>query len=313
MQDRIIIDWIEYTYLSASDVDNAISIIGLDMLSPMPLPRGAYGYKEQYIDTLTGIRILAEGQQSMGTHVIISGKSCRALEALNVDIIELIVALESDAYNITRIDIALDIYNNVNIMDNIISAHKEGSFKSKWRSSKVIESTKGGVTATTIYYGSRQSEIMCRIYDKQLESGTEYAWVRIELEIKKEYAKSIAELLMVERLADIYSGLLNNYLTYLERRENNVTRSKPAKWWRALIDDSRRISLYNAPEIKSYEEIKEWLIKSIGPSLVTVLMAEQGSDVINKMISHGQNQLKEKHKTIITRGQKQNEQRMLSR
>lgn len=312
MDNRIIIDWLEYTHLTALTIDGALEVLSLPILQPMPLPRGAYGYKSQYMDYLTGLKVLADGQKGMGVHVIISGSSCRALESLSVDLIELIQLLDNDNYNITRIDIALDIYNSDYLMCNIVQAHKAQLYKSKWRSSKVIESTKQGKTATTIYYGSRSSAIMLRIYDKSIESGTDYSWVRLELEIKKEYAKRIAQRLKSQRLGDVYVGIVNNYIEYLQYRDSNVTRSKSAQWWRKVIDDSRKISLYQAPEIKSYQQIKKWLIDNISASLVTVLQAETDSDVIHEMIVQGQKKLKQKHQQIIRRGQLENEQCLFS-
>ena len=72
-----------------------------------------------------------------------------------------------------------------------------------------------------------------------------------------------------------------------------------AKWWSKIIDSIDKIKLYEAPQAKSLDEVKKWLINQTSASFATVLQSEQSKDFINKMIIEGTRKMKIKHWNLV--------------
>ena len=73
----IIIDWLQFT-IKGNDVNTDTIIINtllLDVNNFIQLDHGKMGYKSQLF--YNNISVLYNGNDGMGTHVIISGQACR--------------------------------------------------------------------------------------------------------------------------------------------------------------------------------------------------------------------------------------------
>lgn len=81
---------------------------------------------------------------------------------------------------IQRVDFAYDVTGDY---EAIISAVNSLDDFARLKRS-VISETIDGVTATTTYYGSRESAFFIRIYEKGKQTGSSPDWVRIEIEVK---------------------------------------------------------------------------------------------------------------------------------
>lgn len=296
--DKIVIDWLSWTCKKFNDVTELLHYFNFDDMDFSELPKGQFGYLKSLMSTDTKIRINYEGTEDMGINVIISGSSCRLLEGIGFDLIELLLLIVANEFNITRLDIALDSYTD--LIKKIVKKYDKYEYVSKFKSSKKVENKKGNKSdGITLYFGSRTSGIMLRIYDKQAQQKTEYSWTRIEFEIKKEYAKDIAELIGEKGLGDTFKGLLNNYLNFVVRRENNVSRSQVCHWWKKLLDDIDKIKLYKEPKVKTVEELKIWIKKQVSPSLATVVQSDLGYDFITEVLQDGARRMKDKHYNML--------------
>ena len=293
------IDWVAFT----TDNDFELSeIINYDF-DFVNMERGMLGYKSLSIESATQIKELRDGQQSMGKHYIISGESCRALEFIGFNLLKILADLKAiESINITRLDIAYDIFDDDKLLSLIIEAYNGGKYKSKLKSSNIIVSRSAeGRTGTTINFGSRQSSVLIRIYDKSAERDTYEAWVRIEAEIKdKKYSRKLIGNINGVGLAKTYKALINNYLSFIEYRDTNVSRSPIAKWWSKIIDTVDKVKLYEAPGIRNIDDVKNWLLEQTSASFATVLQQEQSRDFVEQMMKEGIRKMKNKHWNLIS-------------
>ena len=268
----------------------------------LELDRGMLGYKSMSLEQTTQIKWLRDGNENMGQHFIISGRSCRILESLDISLLDILRQLnENYTINITRLDIAMDIFENKTLLNSIVEAYNSNNYRSKAKSSNIIISKgSNGRIGTTINFGSRQSAVLIRIYDKAAESDMEVNWVRIEIECKdKKYNKKIINNINNLGLAATYKAIINNYLAFLEYRDANISRSKTTKWWNKIIDSIDKIKLYEAPGARTLDEVKKWLISQTSASFATVLQSEQSKDFINEMITEGTRKMKNKHWNLV--------------
>lgn len=297
-EDKIVIDWLSWTCKKFEDVTEMLEYFNFDSMDFSELPKGQYGYLKSLLASDTKVRINYAGTEEMGINVIISGSSCRLLEGQGFDLVELLLLIVANEFTITRLDIALDSYSD--LIKKIVKKYDKYEYVSKFKSSRKIENKKGGKSeGVTLYFGSRTSGIMLRIYDKQAEQKTEKPWTRIEFEIKKEYTKDIAKLIDEKGLADTLKGLLSNYLNFVVRRENNVSRSRICPWWKKLINDIDKIKLYQEPKVKTVEELKTWIKKQVSPSLATVVQHDLGYDFITEVLQDGAKRMKDKHYNML--------------
>ena len=296
--NRIIIDWIAFT----ADLDFELLDIVNANLDWLELDKGMLGYKSMCLEQTTKIKWLKDGNADMGQHFIISGLACRILESLDVSLLDILRSLnENSTINITRLDIAMDIFENKTLLNSIVEAYNSNNYRSKAKSSNIIISKgSNGRIGTTINFGSRQSAVLIRIYDKAAESDMEVNWVRIEIECKdKKYNKKIINNINSLGISATYKAIINNYLAFLEYRDANISRSKTAKWWSKIIDSVDKIKLYEAPEARTLDEVKKWLIRQTSASFATVLQSEQSRSFIDEMLVEGTRKMKNKHWNMV--------------
>lgn len=225
---KVSIDWIAFTSTIISEVSEMISFLGYSCSDFMPLPKGANGYKKMYRLEGAPISILADGNENMGIHVIISGTAIPDLlehfrasitydtlfgqEAIglsdldNTVMIEFLQQVRSIGW-FTRFDLAVDdLGAQYFTLDDVKGFLDRQEVVSKFRIYKDIrESTfTNEKTGHTIYFGSRRSEVMLRVYDKQLEQNQKAVdreelqdpWVRWEIELKNERANIAVDFLI---------------------------------------------------------------------------------------------------------------------
>ena len=314
LEDNISIDWLEYTLLKPTSSKEALEKIDFKKDTFIKLKTGLNGYKNREVEENSGVIFLSDGTDDMGEHVIISGKSCRYLDNNHVEIDLLAKALAVNRrINITRLDLALDIYNK-NLFKKCLKAYKKNNFVSKFRTTKLMETKKDGKEkGGTIYFGSRSSEVMIRIYDKGAEQKKEIDWTRIEIVFKKEYAKDILINRWQKTWNELFKGILTNYLNFVDKKELNISRSKKAKFWNDIVENIEKIKLYKMPEATNLEDIKAWLKEQVSTSLFTVSEAEESTKFIKELMIIGGNNAKEKHWNLIEKEQEKrriaNEQR----
>lgn len=313
---KVSIDWIAFTSTIINEVSEMISFLGYSNDDFLLLPKGANGYKKMHRLESAPITILSDGNEAMGIHVVISGSAIpNLLEHFKASItsgtpFSSDAVLLSDFDNsimveflqqvrrfgwLTRLDLAVDdLGAQYFTLDDVKGFLDRQEVVSKFRVYKdVQESTfTNEKTGHTIYFGSRQSEVMLRVYDKQLEQNQKAAdgeelqepWVRWEFELKNERANIAADFLIQRKeLGEVIMEVLNNYVRLIVPDDSNRSRCSAHPLWEKFVGMVGKLRLYVASVEKTITDKKKWLIKQCLPTLAGVVIADGGSfDIITQ-------------------------------
>ncbi len=311
------IDWIAFTSTVIPDVKEMISFLGYSVEDFLLLPKGANGYKKMYRLNSFPISILSDGNEDMGIHVVISGSAMPDLLShfkasltfdtpFAGDVVclsdfdnSIMVEFLQQVRNIgwfTRLDLAVDdLGANYFTVRDVREFLERQEVVSKFRTYRdVYESTfTNENTGHTIYFGSRQSEVMLRVYDKQLEqnrnaadpeSMTNDPWIRWELELKNDRANIAADFLIRQKqIGEIIMEVLNNYVRIIVPDDSNRSRCSSHPLWEKFVGMVGKLRLYVEAAQKTIEDKKRWLIKQCLPTIAGIIIADGGSfDIITQ-------------------------------
>lgn len=158
----------------------------------------------------------------------------------------------------SRIDIAFDLLDyGIDIL-RIYKDWETGKVKSNARTvqpfTKATRNTDGTISkASTLYFGSRESEMFVRIYEKGKQLNTDLDWVRVELEIKGDKASAVCEDIARMGVAAVGKQLLRGYFSKV-----------PYKFWSDLVYGE---SVELTPVGRKMTAHDAWLLNVIIPML----------------------------------------------
>lgn len=329
------VDWISWTLTETETVDDAILMMGFEFEDFKIQPRGLNGYRSQMRHVSHSISVQFDGNKNMGIHVDVSGSAVHALltqfyeshltktvfgtDGFETDSFESTVLRElmkeiKRYGHITRLDLAVDdIGTNYYSLPELHDLFISGSYVSRFRGFDEHCSYKqqNEIAGHTIYLGSRKSSAMLRIYDKQAEQNKkllsanmppiEYSWVRWELELKRERAQSVLELIVSgQDIAYLTMGILANYLCIMENDRSRKERCTVSEKFKAFIDGIGKISLYSSSSEKTIDDTKKWLVRQVAPSLAKIALADGGCiDFLHYLIDNGLNRLTDSQLEMI--------------
>ena len=270
MEKYYSIDWLAFT---VKDIKLSIileEIFKIKLEQWMPSKMQLYGYQKSC--SSNGITVLynnTDGTNEQGVHCILSGKAIKAYNKINSITALLNRVKKYETAKFKRIDLTLDVVN-ANMLDFIKNNILEEKYKTRYKKYTIIQefSTKTAEkTAETVYFGSRKSENMIRIYDKAAEQKIEADICRIEIELKKNSAHKVALDINREKdLQVITNGILKNNLNFLEEaRKKNTARNHISEKWKTVIDYDATAIYRSATEKEetSLTAKADWLYKQI--------------------------------------------------
>lgn len=299
-ESLISIDWLQFTSLDLSLNEVISKVLKMEIRLFQELEKGKLGYKKQLF--YKNISVLFDGNENMGIHVVMTGKGSSFYSNVERPILLLISDINELRCKITRIDIAIDDYKGDII--NLKAIHKDtinGEVISRWKSSTEFtkRTIKGKVIGKTIAFGSRSSNIYLRIYDKLLEQANYQnlkdvkVWNRLELEIKKESAEEIQQLIKNKTLNEIAKGILvNNIRFVIPEKTKNKSRWKTKRHWLNLIEGIEKIQLNQTKKVTEIDKTKMWLRKQVSQSLGKVALIDGDMEFIDKITVEGAKKLK---------------------
>lgn len=334
---RLSVDYIAFTLQEPCFVSDAIELMGYTDSNFRLLPTGKNGYRSQMSNTINDISIQFDGNKGMGIHVDVPGASIPDMllhfyrsrlsetpfgstgfevDSFNDTVLREFFKAIQDAGHITRLDIAIDdIGSRFYTLEDVHNIFSSGQYVSKFKSWQEIVDNKTDRTieGRTIYLGKRVSEIMFRIYDKQLEQNKgliasgqkplDFPWVRWELEMKKKRAlRAVENIVSGMSISDVAVGVLSNYLRIINIDNSRKCRCSTSEKWEVFISGITRLSLYRPDEPRKIDKMKRWLKRFVAPTLVTVIEAEGGStEIVDDMLSSGSSRRNARQKDIIDR------------
>lgn len=297
------IDYIAYTVTEPITVTEVILMMGFKPDDFVELPRGGFGYKKQLKNESNGISILYDGAEDMGIHVNITGKGIGSLletfhstldisfdgqnySAMSEAVLGLFFQEVLKVGHFTRIDAAIDDKGgNYFSPDNVFNLFQNGQIVSKWRSVRRTDrySAPGTCAGYTVYFGSRESLLMLRLYDKGIEQNNhltpedddyiDFNWYRWELEYKDERANEFANVIIDGAdLGSIVVGVLSYYIRLIELDDSNKSRCSSLQKWEDFVHGVEQLRLTAEKKTKTVYDKLTWIESQVCPTLATLLL-----------------------------------------
>lgn len=314
------IDWLSFTVHELPTPDSVIEFMGFDSTLFQEMPNGANGYKS--MRKYENISVLYDGRENMGIHVNVTGSSVGIVLDSFESVCSSDVPFGSDTVlsrflselleigKVTRIDLAIDDlggkYFSLTDIEHMIDNHQ---VVSKWRSSRHLKEctiNDNEKIGHTIYFGSSQSEVLLRIYDKQLErnkglsaNNERYCsdkWVRWELQLKGDRAIATSQHLASGLLiGQVAIGILSNYFRIIELDDSNRSRCSLNPLWEEFVDSVEKLKITLEKKEKSLDEQQEYFERQYGRTVALLYAKELGdSDYFPNLAD------RYKHKLTIT-------------
>jgi len=165
---RILLDWVAFTLPYGSDIFAVLRIPATDWGS---IPSRVLGYTQMF--TYGEMRVYTSDREDMGVHCELSGSACRAYEFfLDGGWIDLIKRVRESSGHFSRIDLAIDDFDGLFKLNEIREKVQNGEVVSLFRRGRILKEYSLGFEdnlGETIYFGSTQSRIRIRMYDKAIE------------------------------------------------------------------------------------------------------------------------------------------------
>lgn len=303
-----LIDWCAFTVQTTEAKDAVLAALGLNGRW-VKMPKGGLGYKT--LDRNGHVSMFSDGSKGMGYHFEMSGQGCRQFES-DAGIVnawfDLFATVKKFDGSFTRIDLAVDDkdgYFTVEQCRDYAKACKVRSLFKQSRNMAAIDLSTGE-TAETLYFGSAQSRVQVRIYDKAKEQKETGHWVRTELQLRSERADVVAAFILAQTggtLGKLISGILRNYVNFVEPNLNDPDHRERwplASWWSNFLDDAERVRIAIKKVEPTIDSLKQWVKRQVGPTLACILAYFKGdSEFLDEVLADGQTRLSPRHLAIL--------------
>lgn len=291
-ENLFLIDWLTFT-TTMHGFEGVYDLLGMSADMFTQAQTGRYGYSRRIF--CGGVSILSGGfDESMGICVEMSGQGCRDFETLGsgdyagifLEILE-----NPEQMHITRLDIAFDDHTGLLDVQGLCFETLAGNWVSRWTKYKVEYSDEG----TSCTFGSRQSEMYLRFYDKAAERGLSCVhWSRSEMVLKRQRAFEFIRILSEEHdgnvsgIQALFWGVLNNYLRFVvpDLEDTNKSRWETAGWWSNFVQSAACVQLFVKPGVEyNLHDTEKYVYNQAGNSFLTLIMC-RGLDAIVDGIIH---------------------------
>lgn len=299
MEDRLIFDWLSVTF-DFDDVGTFLQFIGFDSMEFIDL-YGMYGYQKRFY--YEGVSIHYDGGSSQGVWLDVSGQGCRTLEALDgFDWHSFLTLISASGYvkNFTRLDIAFDDFSGLLLFDDLIPDTQNRNYVSKFSAFEILQSSEG----STVYHGSKKSDIRFRIYDKGAQMSAPYHWTRFEIQLRDAHAMGAVENYIAGySVSTIFFGVINNYLRYITPDASRKERCTMAEYWQRFLQSEKKITLLSKVDAEySLSDLNNFVINQAGNSIKTFIEIF-GTDAFLETLYEKPAMLSKKQQQLIEKSQ----------
>ena len=295
------------TFLKFTTVTEVLHFLGLKDEMFAKMDKGANGYKQMLRCSENGMSILFDGGgDNMGIHVNIPGKAVTTVllafkETLAVDtpfgvgyncweenLFATFCLKLSEVGKFTRLDLAVDDFGGKyfkpqEVFDKFQDNCVVTKFRKCTRNDKYDQPQH--CCGYTVYFGSRDSDIMLRIYDKKLEQNNKLKeenqlteeWTRWELELKNERANQFAkEFSSKDVFGKSVMGVLSCYIRIIQKDNENKTRCSVDPVWSAFVNGVEKLRLTLKKEVRTLWHKLSWVESQVAPTLCALLISFGG-------------------------------------
>lgn len=303
-----LIDWCSFTlpFDGLEGVELVKQVLMIPSEDFVEMSKGGNGYKSQV--RCGDIAIFFDGKPDMGIHVCMTGQGCRQYEArFGNRWKELFKSIFEPGGHFARLDTALDDYRGRFTVKDIAEKVRRREVRTYFRGkpqiieSHDLQSEPGKNDGESVYFGSGQSELRIRFYNKAVEQGVNYPWVRTETQCRNERADMMAKMIMCggdDELGKIVSGVLRHYVNFIEPCEDtNKARWAVSFWWDEFLGCVERVRLTVQKAVKTIKETMDWIKRQVSKSLAKadVYLDSEGMDAydwIGELFAEGRSRFK---------------------
>jgi len=321
MDDRIftvILDWLAFTVPQAT-IDEIGELLGGEWFET---PTGFRGYPTCWLTNQGrhGVGKLGTGapRSPKEVHVDLSGGIVSTWEEAKIR--SVLAWVFTRGGHMTRMDVALDDRAGLVSIAQIKHAVDAGQAVTRSQKFQVLAGSSlrnGASTGDTLYFGSRESQTMLRVYDKRLAleqkgrvEAKDYG-VRWELELKQDRAQACAKALLTlppEDWREFLVGVLRSYVDFRETSRDDEPwekyRASLLPWWEALTEGFKRCRLVVEKVPQTLDEVCQWLSQSIS-AMLALAYFHRGEQFIQQLIYAGSKKWKAKHVAMLQEGRNQ--------
>jgi len=330
------VDWVSCSFQTPSDLEQIFHLIGISDLSTLETVNGARyefaGYDTTYRIGLIEVMYYRDLEDNSDNWFLnMSGQACRQFEiSSSFDFITLFGILANVDAVYTRLDIALDDFNNIFTVDQFRTAVYNKQCVTRLRDwgdhrRGKIATGLDEVHMNNFYLGSATSRYFLNVYDKKLERASKNievvhdSWVRTEVRFKYEYADAfIVHLLQNDgEIGSHITAFLNKHIKFLKpsvvekhlmKEPGYTNRSRladdikyHAQWWRSFLNNTKTLILTKHKPEKTLHDSKQWVYKQVAITLA--MLKEYNKDgfqaFIDVAVEKGKNKMQKKHQRKI--------------
>ena len=329
---RALVDWFEgtlkFAQLGEAAHEEIIKMMGLERSEFRDVPTGYRKWRKGL--RLGSIQVYYDCPTELSAHVILPGQGCREFEVLSSHgWIGFFRAVLSRSFSIGRLDLAIDDFGRIDpkspsrgvqayfSVQTLITRIEKGLCRSRFEWGRTMGKIKlddGTYHGKSIYFGSPQSRMQIRVYEKnwerinkgfQLEEGTE-VWNRTEIQMRKERAAEAVRIIAIgeKPVGDIVSGIIRNYVNFVDRDPNdsNKSRWKVSRFWNEFLGDVEPLRLALEAPDRTIASVEKWVDFQVEPSLSLLWLANDGKlDWLIEMLEEGCERLTDKDLDMLER------------
>ncbi len=196
-----------------------------------------------------------EGDKGKGSLAVFAGDDLALIRGrLKVTDDELLSRLSFAATNVTRVDFCINI-----TAGDVLDTRREfeaGRKKSRVRTAWEPDYFKGG-NGRTIYFGSKTSEKMLRVYDKarELKLLADVVLNRIEIQVRDKPADRLAKVMQKTTVMDAGKTAIRKFVDF-----------PGLEWYQDALSGAQDVAMQLTPRDES--DFMTWLNEQVGPSIV---------------------------------------------
>lgn len=276
---NLLIDWLSVTLkLDCFDYYSIINLFTyffeVEDTDVTSVSGGLYGYTSTFY--FKNIKIMLNPErEDMGVHILMSGSGCRDFEDLKLDWFLFFKKIQNYEYSYTRIDIAIDKFDNKYFtISKIFKYFQNLNVRTKFKT--LIDINKYKLSdfsnmGSTLDLGSKGSLVQITFYDKLEErkqknyivSDDITVWLRTELRFKGIRANELVNIIInngIENLGHATSEVLLNYIQFIEpTSDTNKARWPISKWWLDFLNTTDKLQLSKINVETSITKKANWL------------------------------------------------------
>lgn len=297
----IIFDWFSMTS-KIDSFETFSKFLGLDHVH-WSLGTGHNGYRQRYY--FESISIHFDGNNDT-VWLEMTGQGCRAYETYSTccDWYRLFALALNDIenYHLTRLDVAYDDWSGVINIKTLDRYSREQNIVTKFRDWGVDRSyVKDDIT---LYYGSKQSDVLFRCYNKAAERNREDVehWIRFEMQLRNDRALSFLQNYQALNfdIGKCFFGVLKNYIRFVKpSSDSNKSRWKTAPFWSKFLGSVEKISLFTKKDIEyNILMLKNYAINQAG-NAVDALIQIEGIEGYYKLLKERQVNPNPKYQNLV--------------